>query len=136
MKASSVSFRAAVIFAIIGLSWGILMAISNDHSEMPAHAHLNLLGWVSLFLFGVFYKLHPNIDVTRLAQIQAVIWIAATALLTLGVGLIYAGNHTGDPIAAIGAIMALIDMIFFAGFVFRRPIDEAAVAVRPKIATR
>ncbi|MBX9823195.1 MAG: hypothetical protein K2Y19_21540, partial [Afipia birgiae] len=61
MKASSLSFFAAVIAVLIGMSWGIVMAISKDHSAMPAHAHLNLLGWVSLFLFGIFYRLHPSL---------------------------------------------------------------------------
>jgi peptidoglycan/LPS O-acetylase OafA/YrhL len=136
MKASALSFRAAVIFAIVGLAWGIMMAISEDHSEMPAHAHLNLLGWVSLFLFGIFYKLHPSLDVSRAAQLQAVVWIAATAMLTLGVGLIYGGNHIGDPIAAVGAVVALADMVFFAVFVFRRPVEEAAAVARPKIVAR
>ena len=55
VKASSLRFRAAVPFAIAGMAWGISMAISNDHAAMPAHAHLNLLGWVSLFLFGICY---------------------------------------------------------------------------------
>jgi len=30
------------------------MGISKDHAAMPAHAHLNLLGFVSLFLFGFY----------------------------------------------------------------------------------
>jgi len=54
MKASSLSFQAAVLLVVAGMIWGIVMAISGDHAAMPAHAHLNLLGWVSLFLFGIF----------------------------------------------------------------------------------
>jgi hypothetical protein len=49
MKASSLSFQAAVLLVVVGMIWGIVMAISQDHSAMAAHAHLNLLGWVSLF---------------------------------------------------------------------------------------
>src|SRR6185437_4655401 len=78
MKASSVSFQAAVVFVIVGMVWGLIMAISGDHSAMPAHAHLNLLGWVSLFLFGVFYHLHPAIDRSRAALVQVVVWIVGT----------------------------------------------------------
>jgi hypothetical protein len=40
------------------------MAASRDHSSTPAHAHLNLLGWVSLFLFGIYYRMHPTADLT------------------------------------------------------------------------
>jgi hypothetical protein len=59
MKASSLSFKLAVLFVVTGMAMGIAMAASHDHSAMPAHAHLNLLGWVSLFLYGNYDKLHP-----------------------------------------------------------------------------
>src|SRR6516225_6598219 len=56
MKAPVLSFWAAVAFLVAGLIWGLVMGISQDFSTMPAHAHLNLLGWVSLFLFGIYYR--------------------------------------------------------------------------------
>ena len=62
MRASSLSFRAAVLFVIAGMVWGLVMAISENRATFPAHAHRNLLGWVSPFLFGVFYHLRPEID--------------------------------------------------------------------------
>src|SRR3978361_1658440 len=71
MKTSSLCFQAAVLFVLVGMGWGIQMAASHDHSAMPAHAHLNLLGWVSLFMFGVFYHLHPAVDASRAAVVQA-----------------------------------------------------------------
>ena len=55
MKASSLSFQAGVVLLVVGMIWGIQMGISKDHAAMPAHAHLNLLGFVSLFLFGFYY---------------------------------------------------------------------------------
>lgn len=59
MKASTLSFCSAVCLGIAGMIIGIIMAASGNHSVFPAHAHLNLLGWVSLFLIGIFYRLHP-----------------------------------------------------------------------------
>ena len=53
MHASTLSFRAAVIFGIAGMIMGIVMAASGNHSVIPAHAHLNLLGWVGLFVIGI-----------------------------------------------------------------------------------
>lgn len=99
MKASSVSFPAAVLAVTVGMIWGIVMAISRDHSAMPAHAHLNLLGWVSLFLFGIFYHLHPVIDRSRAALVQVTAWIIGTVVLTIGVGLIHTGHDVGEPFA-------------------------------------
>ena len=69
MKASILCFRAAVLLVVAGMLWGIAMGISEDHSTMPAHAHLNLLGWVSLILFGIYYHLNPTVDRNRLATL-------------------------------------------------------------------
>jgi hypothetical protein len=124
MKASSLSFRAAVLFVVAGMIWGIVMAVSDDHSAMPAHAHLNLLGWVSLFLFGIFYHLHPAIDASRTASLQVWIWIASTVILTAGVGLVHTGHAIGDPVAAIGSILILGDMLVFGWLVIRRETIE------------
>jgi peptidoglycan/LPS O-acetylase OafA/YrhL len=120
MKASSLSFQAAVVLVVAGMIWGIVMAASGDHAAMPAHAHLNLLGWVSLFLFGIFYHLHPAIDRSRAALVQASIWIVATIVLSIGVGLVHTGHDIGDPIAAVSSIVILADMLLFGWLVFRR----------------
>ncbi len=120
MKASSLSFQAAVTFVLVGMLLGISMAILQDHSAMPAHAHLNLLGWVSLFLFGIFFHLHPVIDRSRAARVQVWIWTFATIVLTIGVGLIHTGYEIGDPIAAVASPVLLADMLFFGWFVVRR----------------
>ena len=103
MKASVLSFQAAVIFVLAGMIWGIIMAISMDHSTLPAHAHLNLLGWVSLFLFGIYYRLHPSLEGDKRASAQVWVWIIGTIILSIGVALVHTGHAIGDPIAAVAA---------------------------------
>jgi peptidoglycan/LPS O-acetylase OafA/YrhL len=119
MKASSLSFQAAVLFVLAGMVWGLQMAISNDHAAFPAHAHLNLLGWVSLFLFGIYYHLHPSLDRGRAALVQVVGWIVGTVIMAIGVGLVHTGHEGGDPIAAIGSFIVLAAMLMFSWLVFR-----------------
>ena len=128
MKASSVSFPAAVLMVVAGMIWGIIMAVSRDHSAMPAHAHLNLLGWVSLFLFGVFYHLHPAIDRSRSALVQVGVWIVGTVILTLGVALLHTGHDIGQPFAAIGSVVVLGSILHFGWLVVRR--EQTAKAFR------
>jgi hypothetical protein len=82
--------------------WGLVMAISNDHSAMPAHAHLNLLGWVSLFPFGIYYRLHPWLEGTRTAFIQLWAWIIGTIILSIGVALVHTGHGSGDRLLRSG----------------------------------
>ena len=119
MKASSLSFQAAVLFVIAGMVWGLQMAITNDHAAFPAHAHLNLLGWVSLFLFGVYYHLYPSLDRNRAALVQVFVWIVGTAIMAIGVGLAHTGHEVGDPIAAVGSLFVLAAMLIFGWLVFR-----------------
>jgi cbb3-type cytochrome oxidase subunit 1 len=126
MKASVLSFRAAVVMVVAGMIWGIAMGISEDHSTFPAHAHLNLLGWVSLFLFGIYYHLHPSLDRNRLASVQVWVWITATIVLSIGVALVHSGRTIGDPIAAVSSLVILADMLLFGWLVYRQePIELA-----------
>src|SRR6201999_4479580 len=83
MNASSLCFRAAMVLLLCGMAWGLQMAISQDHSAFPAHAHLNLLGFAPLFLFGVYYRLSPDVEASRLPLPQVWIWIAGTILMAL-----------------------------------------------------
>ena len=120
MKASTLSFRAAVLFVIAGMIWGLYMAISENHATMPGHAHLNLLGWVSLFLFGIFYHLHPQIDRSRAALAQVWIWMIGVVVQAYGVARIYTGHMSGEVFASIGSFIVLAAMILFAWLVYRR----------------
>ena len=119
MTASSLSFRLAVIFVIVGMAMGIGMAISRDHSIMPAHAHLNLLGWVSLFLFGIYYERRPALDASRLALIQVGLWSLGTVALTVAVAAIHLGYEAADPFAGVASLMVLGAMMLFGYFIFR-----------------
>ncbi|KFG70076.1 hypothetical protein [Microvirga sp. BSC39] len=126
MHASSLSFRLAVLFVIAGMAMGIGMAATQNHAIMPAHAHLNLLGWVSLFLFGIYYERRPALDASRLAMIQVVLWSVGTVVLTVAVAAIHLGYHAADPIAALSSLIVLAAMLLFAYFVFRPARDHSA----------
>jgi cbb3-type cytochrome oxidase subunit 1 len=122
-----------MLLVLAGMLWGLQMAISDDHSAFPAHAHLNLLGFVALFLFGIFYHLNPTIEANRLALPQVWIWIVSTIVLVIGVGLVHTGHTIGDPIAAVGSLAVFADAVLFTWLVFQvRPIKANA----PRAAAR
>jgi hypothetical protein len=127
MNASTLCFRAAVLLLLAGMAWGLQMAMSGDHSAFPAHAHLNLLGFVALFLFGIFYRLNPTIEAHRFAVPQAWIWIVSTIVAAIGIGLVHTGHEIGDPIAAVGTLIVFADTLLFAWLVFQaRPAETLA----------
>jgi drug/metabolite transporter (DMT)-like permease len=117
MKASSFCFVAAVICAIIGMVMGLQMAISGEHLQKPAHAHVNLLGWVSLFLYGVYYRLNPDLDTTKLAIWQARVALGSVLVMTIGLWFLYAGAEAAEPLAAVGSLAAFAALLVFARIV-------------------
>ena len=58
-RISNLFFRTAILFLIVGIAIGLQMAISQNHNVIGAHAHINLLGWVTSAIFGVYYALNP-----------------------------------------------------------------------------
>jgi peptidoglycan/LPS O-acetylase OafA/YrhL len=132
MKASALSFRLAVLCVLAGMLWGIHMAVSDDHSAFPAHAHLNLLGWVSLFLFGLYYRLHPALERAKSAHLQIWSWLLGTVVMAIGVAMVHTGKPSGEPFAGVGSIIVFISMLLFAWLVFRS--ERAGESSRPAVA--
>jgi peptidoglycan/LPS O-acetylase OafA/YrhL len=134
MKASALSFRLAVLFVIAGMAMGIGMAASGNHAIMPAHAHLNLLGWVSLFLFGTYYERRPALDRSRVARLQVSLWSAGTVILTVAVAAIHLGYAAFDPVAALASLLVLGAMLLFTYFIFKPTtwvVSEPSVHLTP-----
>jgi hypothetical protein len=131
VTASNLCFKAAMLLLLVGMLWGLQMAVVDNHSAYPAHAHLNLLGFVALFLFGIFYRLNPKIEASRLAILQVWIWIVGTIVMSIGVGLVHTGHKIGDPFAAIGSLTVFADAVLFTLLVFQD--DPRRVMVMAKI---
>lgn len=113
--------RIAVVYVIAGMALGIFMAMSDDHTQMPTHAHVNLMGWASMALYAVVYRVWPEAARSRLAVWH--FWTAnlGTLVAVAGVAGIMAGHEDAfGPIAGIGSILALIGMLLFAVIVYTR----------------
>jgi cbb3-type cytochrome oxidase subunit 1 len=113
--------RIAVVYVLAGMALGIFMAMSDDHSQMPTHAHMNLMGWASMALYAVVYRVWPETARSPLAAWH--FWLAnlGTLVLSIGVGGIMAGREQSfEPIAGIGSIISLIGMLLFAIIVYTR----------------
>lgn len=50
------------LYLIVGIVIGSYMGATQDHSLIPVHAHINLLGFTLMTLFGLAYRLIPGLD--------------------------------------------------------------------------
>lgn len=110
-------FVAAALSVFGGMVWGIQMAISGDHMLAPAHAHLNLVGWATLALYGVYYRLTPSANNARLAQVHAAMAILGVVVLVFGIALVRSGGPFA--VAALGAVLSLLSAGIFLTTIFR-----------------
>ncbi len=119
MSASSLCFKIAVLFALTGMIIGVGMAASHNHALAPAHAHINLIGWVSLFLIGLFYERRPQLDKSAGARWQVIIYTIGAVVVNGSLAALLLGNAGAEPGAAAGSFVVLGAMAWFAWLVFR-----------------
>lgn len=106
---------AAIIYFCLAVTLGVFMGASHDHSLMPVHAHINLLGWVSMVLIGVVYHFFPQAGASRAATVQ--FWLHNVALVAMMTGLAFLlkGNEQVEPVVAIASVTMLAAVVTFAG---------------------
>ena len=110
-----------MVYFVGGVGLGIYMAASEDHLLVPVHAHLNLLGWVSLALIGLIYRQFPEIADNRLATIQFWLHNAALPVAMLALVGVLRGNAALEPVAGASASVIGVSVLLFAVNVLKGP---------------
>ena len=80
-----VAFAAGSL--VLGVGMGIYMGVQQDFALAPVHAHLNLLGWVSLAIFGLVYRAFPELAFPRAATLHLALSGAGAVLFPVGLYL-------------------------------------------------
>lgn len=83
---SLVLLRFASIFGLIGAFLGAHMAGAGSYAFRPVHAHILVVGWLSLFAWAVFYKVF-QIEQSILTRIHVWTAIIGSTGLTFGMWL-------------------------------------------------
>lgn len=110
-------FFAGTIFAILGMMLGIYMAATDEHSLAPVHSHVDLIGWVSMALFGFYYHNVPEAAASRLARLQ--FWVSTIGMVLIGPGIWIALKTPFGALAAVSAITVFVGLLLFAAVVWR-----------------
>ncbi len=106
--------RIAVIYFVIAVALGVFMGASHDHSLFPLHAHLNLLGWVSMVLFGVIGKAYPGVADNLLAKLHFWIYNASLPVMAIALFGVLKGNAGMEPVLGIVSATTAVAILLFA----------------------
>ena len=109
----SLMMCTSAVLLVVGMVAGIVMGIQHDFQLGPAHAHLNLIGGVLLFLFGLYYRVVPKAAAMTLAKVQGWLHIAGSIVFPLGIGLAVTGKQSLEVVVVVGSFMVLAAMILF-----------------------
>lgn len=115
----TVWLRLAAVYFVVGVWLGIYMGASGDRSLYPVHAHLNLLGWVSMALFGILFRKFPAMGASPLAQAQFWLYNLGLPALMLAVTAIHRGYRGLEPLAGVASVVLGVAVLLFAINVFR-----------------
>lgn len=111
-RVSLAFFTTAALCGLIGMGWGSYMGASHDHSLFPAHAHLNLLGWVSLSIMGTFYALTGGGG--RLAWANWLFSSLGVVLMTPMLAYLLSGHERQmGPLMPIPEMTVILGMLLF-----------------------
>jgi cytochrome c oxidase cbb3-type subunit 1 len=115
--------RASLLWFVAGITLGLAMAIHPAWIVYrPAHAHMNLVGFVVMMIFGVGYQMLPRFfghPIHSRAFAAAHVWLANLGLAGLVAGFFLAPNigpagmmvtAAGGAVWAVGAFGFVYNM--------------------------
>ncbi|MDE5413400.1 hypothetical protein [Alkalihalobacterium chitinilyticum] len=85
MNKTKFLLRTSAIYAVIGVFMGGHMAGAGSYMFRAIHAHILVVGWLSLFAFAVFYALFAIPKKSKLATVQ--VWSAVFGSFGLTAGM-------------------------------------------------
>ena len=123
--------KASLLWLAAGVTLGVAMAaVPLWVVYRPAHVHMNLLGFVTMMIYGVAYHVIPRftgnpLHSPRLARIHVCVANGGLALMVMAFGV---RPHAGDaatPLLAAGGLLAATGAYLFV-YVLWRTIDGAS----------
>ncbi|HSJ37696.1 MAG TPA: cytochrome-c oxidase [Planococcus sp. (in: firmicutes)] len=111
--------KVAAVYLLIGVGLGIYMGIADRFEFGHAHAHINLLGWATMGLFGLIYLYFARAGNTTLAKVHFWLYNIGTPLVLLGM-VLFSLEDPGPafPIAVVGSLIVLAATLVFVVNVF------------------
>jgi hypothetical protein len=119
----------AFAYAIFGMSVGIYMAASTNHSQLVSHAHILLVGFVVSFVYGLIHKVWIAVAGQTIANAQFYLHQVATLVLTSSLLLLYGGilpESDLAPVLGISSVGVLVGAVLMAYMIWKLPIESDA----------
>jgi len=120
--------RLGVLSALVGMALGVWMGANQEFTLRPVHAHINLLGFASMMLFGLFYRAVPEAARGWLPVAHFVLSVVGFLILMPVLALVLLERPVFMPLMPVSEILLVTSMLLFVVIVFRTTSGKAAPA--------
>ena len=103
-----------LVYFVVAVSLGVVMGASHDFRLKVVHVHANLLGWVSMSLMGLVYRLYPSAATSRLAGWHFALYQLALPVMLGGLAALMLGQRAAEPVVGIASVVMLAAVVCFA----------------------
>jgi len=114
--------RMSLIFFVVANILGIGMAVAPEWRVYykSTHVHFNLLGWMSMMIYGVGYHILPKFSgryVYSVAIQNIQFWFSTLGLIGMGLGWTMIGRDTqpamGQTLLVLSSLVTLTGVAMF-----------------------
>lgn len=122
--------RLGALSALVGMTLGVWMGANQDFVLRPVHAHINLLGFASMMLFGLFYRAFPAAGRGWLPMAHFILSVIGFLILMPSLTLMLLQRPLFLPGMIASEFMLVGSMLLFVVIVFMATMkkDEAVAA--------
>lgn len=120
--------RLGVLSALVGMTLGVWMGANQDFVLRPVHAHINLLGFASMMLFGLFYRAFPAAARGWLPMVHFGLSVLGFLILMPSLTLMLLQKPLFLPAMIGSEIMLVLSMLLFVIIVFMATIKKEPAA--------
>lgn len=125
-KPSKKLLVSAGLFGLIGAFMGSHMAGAGDYAMRPIHAHVLVVGWLTLFSWSVYYKVFVN----KYGVLEKIhVWSAIIGAFGLTTGM-YMNNVLSSTTFSLilyivgGSVLLLSFIVFFIQTILYKPAEN------------
>src|SRR6516164_3126497 len=111
MRVHVVFIGLGLIFLVIGMVFGVWMGITKNFQYLDAHAHWNLVGFVTSTLYGLIHRAYPKLATSRLTWPQCILHVVGVLIFAPGIILAVISNQV--IAAAIGGVCIILAALMF-----------------------
>jgi hypothetical protein len=100
-----------LLYGTFGFGFGIWVGINERFEQAHLHAHINLIGFASMTLFGLLYRSFPPLAESKFAAAHFILYNLGAVIFLIGIPLAQA--HQTVALAAGGSLTVLVGLLVF-----------------------